>query len=161
MIEIGQTVPSATLMEMTGDGPQTVTTDDLFSGKKVVLFGVPGAFTPTCNNKHLPSFVKGMDALKAKGVDTVACLAVNDPFVTGAWGESTGAGAAGIWMLADPSGDFVKALGLDFTADVVGLIGRSKRFAAGVEDGSVKAIAVEDNPGEAGVTTAEAMLAHL
>jgi cytochrome c peroxidase len=160
MIETGQSLPEATLMEMTADGPAKVETKDLFSGK-AVLFGVPGAYTPTCNNQHLPSFVKNMDALKAKGVDTVACLSVNDPFVMGAWGETSGAAGAGIRMLGDPSGAFVKALGLDFTADVVGLIGRAKRFAMVIEGNTVKALAVEDNPGEAGVTTAEAMLDHL
>ena len=160
MIETGATLPEGTLMEMTADGPQPVATDDLFKGR-VVLFGVPGAFTPTCNNDHLPTFVTNMEALKTRGVDTVACLSVNDPFVMGAWGESTGASGAGIRMLGDPSGAFVKALGLDFTADVVGLFGRTKRFAAVIEDGTVKALAVEDNPGEASVTTAEAIMAHL
>jgi len=160
MIETGATLPEGTLMEMTADGPKPVATGDLFKGR-VVLFGVPGAFTPTCNNDHLPTFVTNMEALKARGVDTVACLSVNDPFVMGAWGESTGASGAGIRMLGDPSGAFVKALGLDFTADVVGLFGRTKRFAAVIEDGTVKALAVEDNPGEASVTTAEAIMAHL
>jgi len=160
MIETGQSLPEATLMEMTADGPAKVETKDLFAGK-AVLFGVPGAYTPTCNNQHLPTFVKNMDALKAKGVDTVACLSVNDPFVMGTWGETSGAAGAGIRMLGDPSGAFVKALGLDFTADVVGLIGRAKRFAMVIEGNTVKALAVEDNPGEASVTTAEAMLDHL
>ena len=160
MIKTGDTLPEGTLMEMTGEGPKPVATGELFGGR-AVLFGVPGAFTPTCNNDHLPTFVKNMDALRAKGVDTVACLAVNDPFVMGAWGKSTGAADAGIRMLGDPTGAFVKALGLDFTAEPVGLIGRTKRFAAVIEGGQVTALAVEDNPGEANVTTAEAMLAHL
>ena len=160
MIETGATIPEATLMEMTAEGPKAVTTGELFQGK-AVLFGVPGAYTPTCNDQHVPSFVANMDALKAKGVDTVACLSVNDPFVMGAWGESTGAAGAGIRMLGDPSGAFVRALGLDFTAEPVGLIGRAKRFAAVIEGGRLTALAVEDNPGEAGVTTGEAMLAHL
>jgi len=160
MIETGAKLPDATLMEMTADGPKPVTTAELFAGK-AVLFGVPGAFTPTCNNQHLPGFVENMDALKAKGVDTVACLSVNDPFVMGAWGQSSGATEAGIRMLGDPSGAFVKALGLDFSADAVGLIGRAKRFAAVIENATVTALAVEDNPGEAKASTAEAMLAHL
>lgn len=160
MIKTGDTLPEGTLMEMTGEGPKPVATGELFGGR-AVLFGVPGAFTPTCNNDHLPTFVKNMDALRAKGVDTIACLAVNDPFVMGAWGKSTGAADAGIRMLGDPTGAFVKALGLDFTAEPVGLIGRTKRFAAVIEGGQVTALAVEDNPGEANVTTAEAMLAHL
>ncbi|MGF1445626.1 MAG: peroxiredoxin [Pikeienuella sp.] len=161
MIETGAMLPEGSLMEMTADGPAQVTVAELFGGKTVALFGVPGAFTPTCNNAHVPSYVAQMDALKAKGVDAVACLSVNDPFVMGAWGESTGAAAAGIRMLGDPSGAFVKALGLDFSADVVGLIGRSKRFAALVKDGAVAWIAVEDNPGQAEVTTADAMIAAM
>lgn len=160
MIEAGQTLPEATLMEMTADGPTPVETKDLFAGR-AVLFGVPGAFTPTCNNTHLPSFVAGMDALRAKGVDTVACLSVNDPFVMGAWGKASGAADAGIRMLGDPTGAFVKAMGLDFTVEAVGLLGRAKRFAMAIEGGKVTAMAIEENPGVAEATTAEAMLAHL
>ncbi len=161
MIEPGAKLPEGTLMEMTADGPAAVSAADLFGGKTVALFGVPGAFTPTCNNAHLPSFVGAMDALKAKGVDAVVCLSVNDPFVMGAWGESTGAAGAGIRMVGDPAGAFVKAMGLDFSADVVGLLGRSKRFAALVEDGTVKVLKVEENPGEAQATTAEALMAEM
>ncbi|GMG81066.1 peroxiredoxin [Paralimibaculum aggregatum] len=161
MIETGQKLPEATLLEMTAEGPGQVTTAELFGGKTVALFAVPGAFTPTCSNTHVPSFVNGMDALKARGVDAVVCLSVNDPFVMGAWGAATGASEAGIRMVGDPAGGFVKAMGLDFSADVVGLVGRAKRFAALVEDGTVKVLKIEDNPGEAGNTSAEALMAAM
>ena len=161
MIETGQKLPDGTLMEMTADGPQQVSAADLLGGGKVALFAVPGAFTPTCNNKHVPGFVAAMDKLKEKGVDAVVCLSVNDPFVMGRWGEITGASDAGIRMVGDPSGAFVKALGLDFSADVVGLLGRARRFAAVIEDGTVTWLAVEESPGEAKVSSAEAVLAAL
>ncbi|MEM1345634.1 MAG: peroxiredoxin [Pseudomonadota bacterium] len=161
MIEIGNRLPEATLMELTASGPSSVPSSEVFAGKTVALFGVPGAFTPTCNNQHLPTFIAQMDALKAKGADAVVCVSVNDPFVMGAWGEASGASAAGIRMLGDPESAFVKAMGLDFTAEVVGLIARSQRFAALVEDGTLKVLSVEGNPGEAKATTAEALLAAM
>jgi cytochrome c peroxidase len=161
MIEAGQKLPDGTLYEMTADGPAGVPVADVFSGHKVALFGVPGAFTPTCNNHHLPGFVANMDALRAKGVDTVVCLSVNDPFVMGAWGKATGASDGGIRMMGDPDGSFVKALGLDFSAAVVGLHNRTKRFAAVVNDGTVTAIVVEGSPGQAVETSAEKLLEHL
>lgn len=161
MIETGAPLPGGTLMEMTADGPASVSAADALGTGTVAVFGVPGAFTPTCNNQHVPSFIANMDALKAKGVESVACLSVNDPFVMGAWGASTGAAGAGIRMLGDPTGAFVKALGLDFSADVVGLLGRAKRFAALVEGGTVKVLLVEDNPGEADKTSAEALMAAM
>jgi cytochrome c peroxidase len=161
MIQTGEKLPEGTLFEMTADGPAQVKASDVFSGRKVALFGVPGAFTPTCNNQHLPGFIAAMDKLKAKGVDEVVCLAVNDPFVMGQWGEASGAKAAGIRMLGDATGQFVKAMGLDFTAEPVGLVGRSQRFAAAVDDGTVTALAVEENPGEAQASSAEALLAKM
>jgi len=161
MIETGQRVPESTLLEMTADGPTQVSTAEIFTGKKVAIFGVPGAFTPTCHNKHLPSFLANLEAFKAKGVDAVVCLSVNDPFVMGKWGEASGAAAAGIRMLGDAEGAFVKAMGLDFTAPPVGLIGRSKRFAALVEDGVLKVLKIEPNPGDASETSAEALLAAM
>ncbi|MEM9144972.1 MAG: peroxiredoxin [Pseudomonadota bacterium] len=161
MIETGQKLPEATLFEMTADGPNQVAIAELFAGRKVAMFGVPGAFTPTCHNTHVPSFVNGMDALKAKGVDEVVCLSVNDPFVMGSWGEASGGAAAGIRMLGDASGGFVKAMGLDFSADVVGLLGRSKRFAAVVDDGTLSVLLVEANPGEAEATSADALMAAM
>ena len=107
-IKVGDKVPSATLREMTGDGPKAVTTDELFTGKKVALFALPGAFTPTCSAKHVPGFVQNEAALKAKGVDTIACLSVNDAFVMGAWGKDQGAGDK-VRMLADGNGEFTRA----------------------------------------------------
>ena len=161
MIQTGERLPEGTLHEMTAEGPKQVSAAEVFGGRKVALFGVPGAFTPTCNNQHLPSFVAAMDRLREKGVDAVVCLSVNDPFVMGRWGEITGASAAGIRMLGDPSGAFVKAMGLDFSADAVGLLGRSQRFAALVEDGTVTVLSVEDSPGKAEATTAEALLEQM
>lgn len=158
MIETGQKVPEGTLFEMTADGPAQVASGDLFNGRKVAVFGVPGAFTPTCHNTHLPSFVEAIGSFREKGFDDVICLSVNDPFVMGKWGEITGASAAGIRMIGDASGAFVKEMGLDFSADVVGLLDRTKRFAAVVEDGTVTMIVVEANPGEAEATSATALM---
>jgi cytochrome c peroxidase len=160
-IEVGQTLPDATFIVLGPDGPEPKSTADLFSGRKVALFAVPGAYTPTCSLNHLPSFVKNADALKAKGIDAIACVSVNDPFVMKAWGESSGAIDAGIHMLADPESAFTKAIGMDFTAPPVGLIGRSKRYSMIVEDGVVKSLDVEENPGEAKVSSGEAMLEKL
>lgn len=161
MIETGQTLPDGTLHEMTAEGPRQVAASELFAGRRVALFGVPGAFTPTCHNRHVPSFVANMEALRDKGVAEVICLSVNDPFVMGKWGEATGASAAGIRMVGDATGSYTKALGLDFSAEAVGLLGRAKRFAAIVDDGTVTVLAVEPNPGQAVETTAEALLAKL
>src|SRR6516164_585827 len=111
-IKVGDRVPSGTFMVMSADGPKPITTDDLFKGKKVVLFAVPGAFTPTCSNQHLPSFVKNYDKIKSQGVDTIACMAVNDAFVMDAWGKDSGVGDK-IKMLGDGSGTYTKALGLE------------------------------------------------
>ncbi|HKK35804.1 MAG TPA: peroxiredoxin [Paracoccaceae bacterium] len=160
-IEVGQTLPDATFIVLGPDGPEPKSTTDLFSGRKVALFAVPGAYTPTCSLNHLPSFVKNAEALKAKGVDAIACVSVNDPFVMKAWGESSGAMEAGIHMLADPEGAFTQAVGMDFSAPPVGLIGRSKRYSMLVEDGKVTALNVEESPGEAKVSTGDAMLEAL
>jgi len=161
MIAVGDRMPEATLLEMTADGPSQVATADLFIGKTVALFAVPGAFTPTCHAKHVPSYVANIGALKEKGVDEVVCLSVNDPFVMGKWGEATGASAAGIRMLGDPESGLVKAMGLDFSAPPAGLIGRAKRFSALVKDGELAFLAVEENPGVAEATLAEGILAEL
>jgi cytochrome c peroxidase len=158
MIQTGQKLPEGKLFEMTADGPTEIGTSEIFTGKRVALFAVPGAFTPTCHLKHLPGFVSHVDAFKAKGVDQVICLSVNDPFVMGKWGEVSGSSEAGIRMLADPDGSFVKAMGLDFSAAPVGLHNRSKRFAALVEDGVVTVLHVEENPGEAEASSAERLL---
>ncbi|MFT7390128.1 MAG: peroxiredoxin [Paracoccaceae bacterium] len=157
-IKVGDTLPEATFVVMGAEGPAPVTTAEFFGGKTVALFAVPGAYTPTCSLKHVPSYVENADALRAKGVDAIACVAVNDPFVLKAWGESTGATGAGIDMLSDAEATFTKAIGLDFTAPGAGLISRSQRYAMVVKDGVVEAINVEGSPGEATVSTGGVIL---
>ena len=156
-IKTGDKIPLATLNTLK-DGVQAVTTDELFKGRKVVLFSVPGAFTPTCSAKHLPGYVENMDAFKAKGVD-VACMSVNDAFVMGAWGKDQNV-PADLTMLADGNGAFAESLGLKFDASAFGMGDRAKRFALYAEDGVVKVLHVEA-PGEFKVSSAEAMLAAL
>jgi peroxiredoxin len=158
-IKVGDTVPSMKLMTPTADGPKEISTDEVFKGKKVVLFAVPGAFTPTCSAKHLPGFVQDADALKAKGVDTIACLAVNDVFVMGAWAKDQGVGDK-VLMLADGSAAFTKALGLELDLVARGLGVRSQRFAFVAVDGKVTHLAIEA-PGGFDVSRAEAILAVL
>jgi len=158
-IKAGDKVPSATLMQMKGGAPQPVKTDDLFEGKRVVLFALPGAFTPTCSAKHLPGYIQRADDLHAKGVDTIACVSVNDAFVMGAWGEHQNAGE-NVLMLADGNGDFTRALGLEFDASKYGMGKRSQRFSMLVEDGVVKQLNVEE-PGAFSVSSAEHMLQQL
>ncbi len=158
-IQVGDKVPSATLKYLSPEGPKEITTDDLFRGKKVAVFAVPGAFTPTCSQRHLPSYVDKAADLKAKGVDTIACVAVNDAFVMGAWGKERGCGDK-IMMLADGSGDFTRALGLELDARKAGLGMRSQRYSMLVEDGTVKALNIEA-PGKYEVSAAEAMLKGL
>ena len=158
-IKVGEKVPSVTLKYMNQDGMQEISTDDLLGGKKVVLFALPGAFTPTCSAKHLPGFVQGAGAIKAKGVDTIACLSVNDAFVMDAWGKDQGAGD-NVMMLADGNADFTRAVGLELDASGFGMGTRSQRYAMIVDDGTVKALAVEDGPG-LDVSSAEKILAQL
>jgi peroxiredoxin len=158
-IKVGDRVPAATLKRMTKDGPANITTDELFKGKTVLLFSVPGAFTPTCHAKHLPGFVQNLDKLKAKGIDTVACLAVNDVFVMDAWGKASGVGEK-ILMLADGNADFTRKLGLELDASGFGMGTRGKRFAMVVKDGAVTALNVE-NAGEFRVSAAEYVLGQL
>lgn len=159
MIQAGDRVPSMKLMAVGPDGAHEVSTDEVFAGKRVVLFGVPGAFTPTCSNKHLPGFLEHGDALRAKGVDEIACLAVNDQFVMGAWARQEGVGD-GVLMLADGSGAFTKALGLELDLTARGMGVRSQRFALVANDGVVERVAVE-KPGEFDVSRAESVLAGL
>jgi peroxiredoxin len=158
-INVGDKMPNGKFTRMGANGPEPVSTDDLFRGKKVVLFSVPGAFTPTCSAKHLPGFINNFDQLKAKGVDTIACMAVNDVFVMNAWGESAKA-AGKVQMLADGNGEYARALGLELDASKFGMGQRSKRFSVVVQDGVVKALNVEP-PGEFGVSSAEAALKQL
>jgi len=158
-IKVGEKVPSATLMQMKGGAPQPVKTDDLFKGKKIVMFGLPGAFTPTCSAKHLPGFIQHSEEIRQKDVDAIACLSVNDAFVMGAWGEQQGSGDK-VMMLADGNGDFTRALGLEMDASRFGMGRRSQRFAMLVEDGVVKKLNVEE-PGSFSVSSAEHMIGQL
>ncbi len=160
-ISAGDRLPDATLLAMGDGGPQPVDLGRRLKGRRVVVFGLPGAYTGTCTTAHVPSFIRTKDRFAAKGIDEILCVAVNDPFVMGAWGQSTGATAAGIAMLGDADGAFTRAMGLDFTAPPVGLIGRSKRYALIAEDGVVTAIHVEDSPGACGVSAGEALLQEL
>ena len=157
-LSVGDKLPEATLIKVTADGPEQVKTSDYFAGKTVALFAVPGAYTPTCSAKHLPTFQDKGDALRAKGVDEIACTAVNDPFVLGAWAKSTG--ADGITMLADGNADFAKALGLEMDGSKFGLGTRSQRYAMLVEDGVVKQLNVEA-PGEFKVSSADYLLEQM
>ena len=160
-IEQGQTLPDATLIRLGDEGPEEVSLDSLTKGRKVVIFAVPGAFTPTCHSAHVPSFLRTKQHFAEKGVDEIVCIAVNDPFVMKAWGEATGAEEAGIAMLADPESAFTKAIGMDFTAPPVGLIARSKRYAMLVDDGTVTILNVEGSPGECEVSAGETLLAQM
>jgi glutaredoxin/glutathione-dependent peroxiredoxin len=157
-ISIGDKLPSVNLVKVTGDGPDKVSTDEFFAGRTVALFAVPGAFTPTCSAKHLPGFVEKHDALKAKGVDEIACVSVNDAFVMDAWSRS--AYADGVTMLADGNGDFAQAVGLEMDGSAFGLGKRSQRYSMLVEDGVVKQLNVEA-PGEFKVSSAEHLLTEM
>ena len=158
-IKVGDKVPSVTLRSLSPEGPKEITTDDLFRGKKVALFAVPGAFTPACSQRHLPGYVDKAAELKAKGVDTIACVAVNDAFVMNAWGKEHGAEGK-IVMLGDGSGDFARAVGLELDRVKEGMGVRSQRYSMLVEDGVIKALNVEQ-PGQYEVSSAEAMLKAL
>lgn len=156
-IAVGQKIPSVKLKYASEKGPADITTDEIFAGKKVVLFAVPGAFTPTCSNAHLPGFVVNVDAIKAKGVDTVVCMSVNDAFVMGAWGKSQN--AERLLMLADGNADLTRALGLELDGTGFGMGTRSKRFAMIVNNGTVELLSVDALNLEK--SSAEAILAAL
>jgi peroxiredoxin len=158
-IAVGDKLPEATFKVRTPEGLKDVTTGELTARKKVILFAVPGAFTPTCHAKHLPSYLEHLDALKAKGVDTVACVSVNDPFVLDAWGKQSKVEDR-ILLLSDGNATFTKAVGLDFDGSGFGLGTRSRRYAMLVQDGVVKALNVEESPGVMEVSGADKMLAH-
>jgi peroxiredoxin len=158
-IKVGDTVPSATLMKMSGEGPAPVTTDALFAGRTVALFSVPGAFTPTCSAKHLPGYIENADAMAAKGVDEIVCISVNDAFVMGAWGAAANVGDK-ITMLADGNGDFVEALGLTMDGSRFGMGKRGQRFSMLVRDGKVVELNIED-PGAFKVSSAEHLMSQL
>lgn len=158
-IQNGEKMPSGSFSVMTESGPGSMTTEELFAGKKVVLLSVPGAFTPTCSVKHLPGFVEQADDLLSSGVDTIACMAVNDVFVMDAWGKDRGVGDT-VVMLADGNGDYTRALGLEMDASGFGMGTRGQRFAIVVDDGVATHVAVEA-PGQFEVSKAEAILASL
>lgn len=160
-ISVGDKVPGASLMQMGDAGPEAVDLAAKLAGRNVVIFGLPGAYTGTCTTSHVPSFMRNMDALKAKGVDEVICLSVNDPFVMQAWGEATGASAAGISMLGDAMAELTKGIGMEFSAPPAGLVDRSKRYAMYVVDGEVKVMHAEENPGVCDISGGEAMVAAI
>ena len=157
-IEPGTTLPDATLLHIGAEGPASVALSDKTKGRKVVIFGLPGAYTGTCTTAHVPSFMRNKDALAAKGVDEVICISVNDPFVMDAWGASTGGSDEGITFLADADASFTKAIDMAFTAPPVGLFDRSKRYSMLVEDGVVKLLNEEPGPGECDISAAETLL---
>src|ERR1051325_691589 len=158
-IQVGEKVPSATLKYLSPEGPKEISTDELFRGKKVALFAVPGAFTPTCSQRHLPGYVEKASDLKAKGVDTIACISVNDAFVMGAWGKDQKAGDK-VMMLGDGNGEFTQAMGLTMDGSKFGLGTRSQRYAMIVDNGVIKDLFVE-KPGAFEVSSAENVLKHL
>ena len=159
MLKVGDKIPSAKLMQMTKDGPRPLTTEELFNGKKVVLFALPGAFTPTCSAKHVPGFVQQAESIKAKGVDTIACVSVNDAFVMNAWGKDQNAGDK-VMMLGDGGAEFTNAMGLSMDLTKNGMGVRSQRYAMIVQDGVIKDLFVE-KPGAFEASTAENVLKHL
>ena len=156
-IKVGDRLPEATFMTMTAEGPKPQTTDEIFKGKKGVLFAVPGAFTPTCDKNHLPGFITNVDKIKGKGIDTVAVTGVNDVFVMNAWKKASGAEGK-VEFLADGSGKFANALGLTVDLGERGLGTRSQRYCMVVEDGVVKTLNLEDAPGKADISGAENLL---
>ncbi len=158
-IQVGDRIPSTTLVKATADGPEPVDTDSYFAGRKVAIFSVPGAFTPTCSARHLPGFVDKAGEIKDKGVDEIACVAVNDAFVMGAWGKQAGADGK-VTMLADGNGDFARAVGLTMDGSKFGMGERGQRWSAIVEDGTVKELNVEE-PGAFSVSGAEYLIDQL
>ncbi len=160
-IKPGDRLPEATLIQIGANGPEQIKISDKTKGRKVAIFAVPGAFTPTCHSAHLPSFIRTKDAFADKGVDEIICISVNDPFVMKAWGEATGANAAGISMLADSQSEFTTAIGMNFDAPPAGLMARSARYAMLVEDGEIKVLNAEENPGQCETSAGEGLLAAL
>lgn len=157
-LSIGDRLPEATLVHLGDEGPAPVAIADKTAGRKVVIFAVPGAYTPTCHSAHVPSFIRTKDQFDAKGVDEIICVSVNDPFVMKAWGADTGATDAGITMLSDAESAFTKAIGMDFDAPPAGLIARSKRYAMLVEDGVVTQLNLEESPGTCETSAGEGLL---
>ena len=160
-ISVGSHLPDAKLLQMGANGPETVELSAKLKGRKVVIFGLPGAYTGTCTTSHVPSFMRVIDKLKAKGVDEVICVSVNDPFVMKAWGDSTGGAASGISFLGDGDASFTKAIGLEFSVPAIGLFDRSKRYALYAVDGEVKVLHAEENAGQCDISGGESMLAAI
>lgn len=160
-ISVGDKLPEAGLIKLGANGPEAVSITALTKGRKVVIFAVPGAFTPTCSVAHVPSFIRTKAGFDAKGVDDIICVAVNDPFVMKAWGEATGGAAAGISFLSDGTGAFTQALGLAFDAPPAGLVGRSKRYAMYVVDGTVEKLHLEAAAGQCEISGGESLLAEI
>ena len=160
-ISVGAALPEASLLQMGANGPEAVALADKLKGRSVVIFGLPGAYTGTCTTAHVPSFMRTREKFAAKGVDEVICVSVNDPFVMKAWGESTGASAAGITMLGDGDSSFTKAIGMEFNAPAAGLHDRSKRYALHAVDGVVKVLHLEESAGQCEISGGESMLAAI
>jgi len=160
-ISVGDTLPDATLLIFGAKGPEAVKMADKLKGRKVALFGLPGAYTGTCTSAHVPSFIRTKAEFDAKGVDEIICVSVNDPFVMAAWGKDTGATEAGITMLGDAGAEFTKAIGLNWTAEGAGFYDRSRRYALYAEDGVVKVLHVEEGPGVCEASGGEALLAAI
>ncbi|GFE64758.1 peroxiredoxin [Litoreibacter roseus] len=160
-ISVGDQLPDAKLVRLGDAGPEQVDIAELTEARKVIIFAVPGAYTPTCHSAHVPSFIRTKDQFEEKGVEEIICVSVNDPFVMNAWGEATGASGAGITMLGDPESTFTKAVGMDFDAPPAGLLARSKRYAMLVEDGKVTKLNLEESPGQCDVSAGETLLEAL
>jgi len=160
-VQVGDRLPNADLMRLTNGQPEIVALAPLLSGRRVIIFALPGAYTPTCSSAHVPSFIRVMPDLREKGIDQVICLAVNDAWVMNVWGETSGATAAGITMLADPSCELTEALGMRFDAPLRGLIARSIRYTMLVEDGTVTRLHLEEKAGVCDLTGGETMLESL
>ena len=160
-ISKGDTLPGATLVQFGENGPEAVELGEKLKGRKVVIFAVPGAFTPTCHSAHVPSFIRTKDGFAEKGVDEIICVSVNDPFVLKAWAKGTGAEDAGLTFLADAEAAFTKAIGMDFSAPPVGFVDRSRRYSMLVEDGTVTILNPEAGPGQCEVSAGETLLAQL
>lgn len=160
-ISVGDKLPNATLTRLGENGPEAVELNSLTAGRKLAIFAVPGAYTPTCHSAHVPSFIRTKEHFIAKGVDEIICISVNDPFVMKAWGEATGANEAGITMLSDAQSELTNAIGMAFDAPPAGLIARSKRYAMYVENGVVKVFHPEEAPGTCEISGGEALLAAI
>ena len=160
-ISPGDTLPNAKVLRMGADGPEAVEMDSLTKGRKVVIFGLPGAYTGTCTSAHVPSFMRTKGGFDGKGVDEIICVSVNDPFVMDAWGKSTGAADAGLTFLGDAGAEFTKAIGMNWTAEGAGFYDRSRRYALYAEDGVVKVLNVEEGPGVCEVSAGETLLEQI